>query len=98
MVVWLMRALHHAWRHVREANECHLLSKRDHVVYVCLGSGCITMLESFDFRNHFCLVFDLLGMSMYDFLRCCILCHAAMSHFVFLPVRLVAWITNLSRG
>ena len=32
-------------------------------------SGCITMLESFDFRNHFCLVFDLLGMSMYDFLR-----------------------------
>ena len=27
------------------------------------------MLESFDFRNHFCLVFDLLGMSMYDFLR-----------------------------
>ena len=28
------------------------------------------MLESFDFRNHFCLVFDLLGMSMYDFLRC----------------------------
>eukprot|EP00802_Teleaulax_amphioxeia_P005253 Tamp_05257.p1 GENE.Tamp_05257~~Tamp_05257.p1 ORF type:complete len:538 (-),score=100.26 Tamp_05257:1413-2891(-) len=33
------------------------------------ASGCITMLESFDFRNHFCLVFDLLGMSMYDFLR-----------------------------
>jgi len=32
-------------------------------------SGCITMLESFDFRQHFCLVFDLLGMSMYDFLR-----------------------------
>jgi hypothetical protein len=32
-------------------------------------SGCIKMLESFDFRRHYCLVFDLLGMSMYDFLR-----------------------------
>ncbi|EKX41499.1 hypothetical protein GUITHDRAFT_88400 [Guillardia theta CCMP2712] len=32
-------------------------------------SGCIRMLEAFDFRGHFCLVFDLLGMSMYDFLR-----------------------------
>ena len=34
------------------------------------ASGCIRMLEAFDFRGHFCLVFDLLGMSMYDFLRC----------------------------
>jgi len=34
-----------------------------------LNSGCITLLEPFDFRNHYCLVFDLLGMSMYDFLR-----------------------------
>eukprot|EP00961_Rhodomonas_salina_P248104 3352869-Rhodomonas_salina.2 len=32
-------------------------------------SGCIKLLESFDFRNHWCLVFDLFGMSMYDFLR-----------------------------
>jgi hypothetical protein len=38
---------------------------------VCrLCSGVIKMLESFDFRGHFCLVFGLLGMSMYDFLRC----------------------------
>ena len=35
------------------------------------------MLESFDFRGHFCLVFDLLGMSMYDFLRCMALAHEA---------------------
>jgi len=32
-------------------------------------SGVISLLEYFDFRGHFCLVFDLLGMSMYDFLR-----------------------------
>lgn len=39
------------------------------VVSLACGSGCIKLSEAFDFRGHYCLVFDLLGMSMYDFLR-----------------------------
>ncbi|CED82568.1 cmgc clk protein kinase [Phaffia rhodozyma] len=30
---------------------------------------CIHLLESFDFRNHVCLVFELLGSSVFDFLK-----------------------------
>ncbi|OLY85086.1 Serine/threonine-protein kinase AFC1 [Smittium mucronatum] len=31
--------------------------------------GCIRLLEWFDYKNHICLVFDLLGPSVFDFLK-----------------------------
>jgi hypothetical protein len=32
-------------------------------------SKCIHLLEWFDFRNHICMVFELLGQSVFDFLK-----------------------------
>lgn len=33
------------------------------------GSKCIHLLEWFDFRNHICIVTELLGLCIYDFLK-----------------------------
>jgi hypothetical protein len=30
---------------------------------------CVSLLEWFDYRNHVCMVFEKLGLSLYDFLR-----------------------------
>jgi len=36
---------------------------------VTVGSNCIHLDEHFDFRNHPCLVSELYGMSVFDFLK-----------------------------
>ena len=35
---------------------------------VCLFSLCVRMLDWFDFHGHICLTFDMLGLSVFDFL------------------------------
>lgn len=30
---------------------------------------CIKIRHHFDFRNHICMVFDMLGLSMFDFMK-----------------------------
>jgi dual-specificity kinase len=32
-------------------------------------SKCIHLIEWFDFQNHICMVFELLGQSVFDFLK-----------------------------
>ena len=41
----------------------------DELTHPSLGSKCIHLLAWFDHRNHICLVSELLGMCVYDFLK-----------------------------
>uniref|UniRef100_A0A9J8DBH4 dual-specificity kinase n=2 Tax=Cyprinus carpio TaxID=7962 RepID=A0A9J8DBH4_CYPCA len=36
---------------------------------ICLCSACVRMLDWFDHHGHICIVFELLGLSTYDFLK-----------------------------
>lgn len=36
---------------------------------ICCASKCVHLLQYFDHRNHICLVTELLGMCVYDFLK-----------------------------
>ncbi|XP_002530054.2 serine/threonine-protein kinase AFC2 isoform X3 [Ricinus communis] len=47
-----------------EINVLHLLGKYDRN-----GSRCVQIRNWFDYRNHICIVFEMLGPSLYDFLR-----------------------------
>ena len=38
-------------------------------MHILVGSKCIHLLSWFDHRNHICLVSELLGMCVYDFLK-----------------------------
>ena len=46
---------------------CHVLS--DPQLIFSFFSKCIHLLNWFDYRNHICLVSELLGMCVYDFLK-----------------------------
>lgn len=39
------------------------------IIRACQRSKCVHLLNWFDHRNHICLVFELLGMCVYDFLK-----------------------------
>ncbi|KAG8641691.1 serine/threonine-protein kinase AFC2 isoform X2 [Manihot esculenta] len=47
-----------------EIDVLHLLGKYDRS-----GSRCVQIRNWFDYRNHICIVFEMLGPSLYDFLR-----------------------------
>ncbi|PON64289.1 GPCR kinase [Parasponia andersonii] len=47
-----------------EIDVLHLLGKYDRT-----GSRCVQIRNWFDYRNHICIVFEMLGPSLYDFLR-----------------------------
>ncbi|EXB82490.1 Serine/threonine-protein kinase AFC2 [Morus notabilis] len=47
-----------------EIDVLHLLGKYDRN-----GSRCVQIRNWFDYRNHICIVFEMLGPSLYDFLR-----------------------------
>ncbi|KDP26676.1 hypothetical protein JCGZ_17834 [Jatropha curcas] len=47
-----------------EIDMLHLLGKYDRN-----GSRCVQIRNWFDYRNHICIVFEMLGPSLYDFLR-----------------------------
>ncbi|OMO60274.1 hypothetical protein CCACVL1_24272 [Corchorus capsularis] len=47
-----------------ELEVLHLLGKYDRS-----GSRCVKLRNWFDYRNHICIVFEMLGPSLYDFLR-----------------------------
>ena len=38
-------------------------------VYLCPCSVCVQMLDWFDYSGHICLTFDMLGLSVFDFLK-----------------------------
>ena len=37
-------------------------------VYICF-SLCVSLLDSFDYYGHICIAFDMLGLSVFDFLK-----------------------------
>jgi len=38
-------------------------------LYISFRSRCVQMLEWFDHHGHVCIVFELLGLSTYDFIK-----------------------------
>lgn len=38
-------------------------------VFSCFCSRCVQMLEWFEYYGHVCIVFELLGLSTYDFIK-----------------------------
>ena len=36
--------------------------------YICFLSLCVQMIDWFDFHGHICLTFEMLGLSVFDFL------------------------------
>jgi CDC-like kinase len=37
--------------------------------FSCVNSRCVQMLEWFEHHGHICIVFELLGLSTYDFIK-----------------------------
>eukprot|EP01137_Pigoraptor_chileana_P035494 Opistho-2@29602 len=59
---------------------------------------CIELISYFEFRNHVCMVFDLLGISLFDFLKANDFCPFPLEHirhFAFQMVKAVEYMHRL---